>query len=343
MKAVVKLFAAPRYRLSRAGFALGSVLLVSLVGYLDYVSGFENSMLLFYLAPIAIATWYCGALWGVLIGLASVVSSAISDLAAGMPNLRAWNIACELVAYLIFVFVLVRWHELLTKMQLRVEQRTAALQKELSTRRRLEREISIIAEQERERLGRELHDSLCQHLVGTSLFAQTLALQTDELDSNVGEKAQKVVDLIDKGVELTRKLARGLLSFELDSDLQEALNGLAKSMTYEHGIDCRFETEAGITLPRDVANHLYWIAREAVVNSTKHAGANQINISLGRNGERLRLTVEDNGKGIQPIGTSDGGIGMKVMQQRAQLTGGCLTVGPNRPHGTVVCCELPIP
>lgn len=334
---------APRFRFSRLAVALGSVVLVLFVGYLDYTSGFENSMLLFYLAPIAIATWYSGSAWGVLIGLASVVSSAISDLAAGMPQLRLWNIGCELVAYLIFVFVLARWHELLTKMQLRVEQRTAALQKELSTRRRLEKEISMIAEQERERLGRELHDSLCQHLVGTSLFAQTLAIQTDDVDSNIGEKAHKVVDLIDQGVDLTRKLARGLLSFELDSDLQEALNGLAKSTSYEHGIDCRFETEADITLPRDVANNLYWIAREAVVNSTKHAHASRINICLGRNGERLHLAVEDNGQGIEQIGASAGGIGMKVMQQRAQLSGGNLTVRANRPHGTVVCCELPIP
>jgi signal transduction histidine kinase len=199
-----------------------------------------------------------------------------------------------------------------------------------------------VAEQERERVGRELHDSLCQHLVGTSLLAQTLAIQTDEVDPNLGEKAHKVVNLIDQGTELTRKLARGLLAFELDSDLLDALNGLAKLTTYEHQIDCRFESDENGALPRDVANHLYWIAREAVVNSVKHSNATKITIGLIQCAECLRLVVKDNGRGVNEIDSSSGGIGMKVMRQRAQLTGGSLTVGPNSPRGTVVCCEVPI-
>jgi signal transduction histidine kinase len=321
---------------------IGCLFGVCAVGYLDYASGFENSMLLFYLAPIAIATWYSDIWWGVSIALCSVVASWISDVAAGIPEVRPWNLICEFAAYLAFVFVLARWRELLTMMQSRVEERTAALRHELAARQRLEKEISVVAEQERERLGRELHDSLCQHLVGTSLLAQTLAMQTDEVDPNLGERAHKLVNLIEKGTELTRKLARGLLAFELDSDLLDALSGLAKSTTYEHQIDCRFESNGDIALPRDVANHLYWIAREAVVNSVKHSNATKITIRLGQGAERLRLSVKDDGLGVNEIDSSSGGIGMKVMRQRAQLTGGSLTVGPNSPCGTVVCCEVPI-
>ncbi|HEY2103116.1 MAG TPA: histidine kinase, partial [Chthoniobacterales bacterium] len=246
-------FLGTRSRWWRTIILIACLLLVCVVGYLDYASGFENSMLLFYLVPIAVATWYCDIWGGVSVALCSVVASLIADVAAGIPKVRPWNLACEFVAYLAFVFILARWRELLTKMQSKVEERTAALRHELTTRRRLEKEISVVAEQERERLGRELHDSLCQHLVGTSLLAQTLAVQTDGVDSNLGEKAHKLVDLIDQGTDLTRKLARGLLAFELDSDLLDALNGLAKSTAYEHQIDCRFESKGSITLPRDVA------------------------------------------------------------------------------------------
>jgi len=321
----------------------GCLLLVSFVGYLDYISGFENSMLLFYLAPIAIATWYCGVRWGGLIAFLSVIAGLISDLAAGIPQLRAWNLGCEFAAYLLFVFLVARWHELLSKMQSRVDQRTAALRQELATRRRLEREISVVAEQERERLGRELHDSLCQHLVGTSLLAQTVAVQADELDPNIGEKAHKVANLVDKGIELSREIARGLLSFEVDIDLHDALNGLARSIAYERKIKCRFESETDIPISREVANHLYWIAREAVINSAKHASATRILIQLDRSRTGLRLTVADDGSGLNNADSSKSGIGMKVMRQRAHLAGGSLTIAPNIPRGTLICCEVPIP
>jgi len=320
----------------------GCLLLVCFIGYLDYISGFENSMLLFYLAPIAVATWYCGVRWGGVIAFLSAIAGVISDLAAGLPQVRAWNLACEFAAYLVFIFLLARWHELLSKMQSRVEERTAALRQELATRRRLEKEISVVAEQERDRVGRELHDSLCQHLVGTSLLAQTVAVQADQLDPNIGEKAYKVANLVDKGIELSREIARGLLSFELDTDLAEALNGLARSITYERKIECRFEIKADIPISREVANHLYWIAREAVINSAKHAGATRILIRLDRPGDSLRLTVADDGSGLAKGDARDSGIGMKVMQQRAHLTGGSLTISSNIPHGTLICCEVPI-
>src|SRR5438552_5439064 len=123
--------------------SLGCLLLVCLVGYLDYISGFENSMLLFYLAPIAIATWYCGVGWGGLIAFLSVIAGLISDLAAGIPQLRAWNLGCEFAADLLFMFLVARWCELLSKMQSRVDQRTAALRQELAIRRRLDSVISL--------------------------------------------------------------------------------------------------------------------------------------------------------------------------------------------------------
>jgi signal transduction histidine kinase len=340
----VKRFLIRHFRPTHVRFLIpfGCILLTCFVGYLDYVSGFENSMLLFYLAPIAIATWYCGIGWGGLIALLSVIASLISDVAAGIPQLSIWNLSCEFAAYLVFLFLLARWHELLSKMQSRVEEKTAALQQELATRRRLEKEISVVAEQERERVGRELHDSLCQHLVGTSLLAQTVAVQADQLNPSIGEKAYKVANLVNKGVELSREIARGLLSFELDTDLLDALDGLARSITYERKIECRFESEVDIPISREIANHLYWIAREAVINSAKHAGATRILIRLDRPGKGLRLTIMDDGAGIKTLHSNDSGIGMKVMRQRAHLTGGSLTISPNSPRGTLICCEVPI-
>ena len=143
-------------------------------------------------------------------------------------------------------------------------------------------------------------------------------------------------------IELSREIARGLLSFELDTDLLDALKGLARSITYERKIECRFESEADIPISREVANHLYWIAREAVINSAKHARATGILIRLDRSRTGLRLVVADDGSGLNNADSNKGGIGMKVMRQRAHLAGGSLTISPNIPHGTLICCEVPI-
>ena len=106
---------------------------------------------------------------------------------------------------------------------------------------------------------------------------------------------------------------------------------------------CRFESGADIPVSREVANHLYWIAREAVINSAKHASATRILIQLDRSRTGLRLTVADDGSGLNNADSSKSGIGMKVMRQRAHLAGGSLTIAPNIPRGTLICCEVPIP
>jgi hypothetical protein len=80
--------------------------LVALIGWLDYVSGFENSLLIFYLAPIAIGTWFLGLWFGIAIAIFCVTATALSDLAAGLPGIAIWNCGSAFVAYLIFIFLL---------------------------------------------------------------------------------------------------------------------------------------------------------------------------------------------------------------------------------------------
>ena len=138
------------------------LLLVALIGWLDYVSGFENSLLIFYLAPIALGTWFLGLWFGIAIAIFCVTATVLSDLAAGLPGIAIWNCASAFVAYLIFIFLLQRCHSLLSEMHLRVKERTADLQRELARRQQLEKEIAVVAEEERNRVGRELHDSLGQ-------------------------------------------------------------------------------------------------------------------------------------------------------------------------------------
>jgi signal transduction histidine kinase len=316
------------------------LLLVAFIGWLDYITGFENSLLIFYLAPIAIGTWFLGLGFGITIAILCVIATILADLAAGVPRVPVWNCGTAFVAYLIFSFLFRRWHSLLSEMHLRVKERTADLQRELARRQQLEKEIAVVAEEERSRVGRELHDSLGQHLAGTGLLAETIANQLKKENSSIQPTARKVVRLIDQGIDLTRQIARGLYSSELDGDgLFSALESLSRSVA-SNQVKCEFEHSGKPPRSKELATQVYWVAREAVTNALKHGQPQNVRIHLQTTGDYLRLKVEDDGRGLSKNTMKDG-IGLKVMAQRAELAGGTLRV-ENATHGTVVHCEIPL-
>lgn len=317
------------------------LVLVAVIGWLDYLTGIEDSLLIIYLAPIAIGTWFLGLWFGIAIGVLSVVATVLSDLAAGLPRIHVWNCVTAFAAYLIFIFLLRRWHSLLNEMHLRVKERTADLQRELTRRQQLEKEIAIVAEEERNRVGRELHDSLGSHLTGTGLLAETIAHQLEKEKNASRATARKVVNLIDQGIELTREIARGLYSSELDGDgLFSALESLSRSASNAR-VKCEFEHNGKPPHSKELATQLYWVAREAVANALKHAEARNVRIRLQTTDDYLRLKVEDDGRGLRR-GKMRDGIGLKVMAKRAELAGGTLRVEEAAP-GTIVHCEIPLP
>ena len=327
--------------LRRSLIIVASFVLVAFIGWLDYITGFENSLLIFYLAPIAVGAWFLGFWFGVAIAVSCVIATVLADLAGGLPRIVIWNCVTAFGAYLIFIFLLRRWHSLLSEMHLRVKERTADLQRELARRQQLEKEIAVVAEEERNRVGRELHDSLGQHLTGTGLLAETIAKQLEKENSAIRITARKVVNLIEQGIELTREIARGLYSSELDGDgLFSALESLSRSASVGR-VKCEFEHSGKPPRSKELATQLYWVAREAVTNALKHAEPRNVRIQLQTTDDYLRLKVEDDGRGLRQDAMRDG-IGLKVMAKRAELAGGTLRV-EGAAQGTIVHCEIPLP
>ncbi len=327
---------------SRFAIGLGCVLLVALIGYGDYREGYEDSFLLLYLVPIAVATWYNGIALGVVVAALSVAADVISDVAAGNPNVAIWNTVTSFFYYIVFVVLLSRWHNLLNEMHRRVEERTADLQREIVARKSLEREIAKVTEHERRRLGLELHDSLCQHLTGTSLKAQTVVAQLQDNGSPVLETARKVVSLVERGIDIARDIARGLFSSELEGEgLIYALDVLAKTTSHQKQIECSFEHDTEVNVTPDKATQLYWIAREAVTNAVTHASPTRIIIRLRRAPSGIALSVEDDGGGLARPGGERNGIGLQVMTHRAELAGGALNTGRSDYGGAAIQCIIP--
>jgi signal transduction histidine kinase len=273
----------------------------------------------------------------------SVGTSILSDIASGIPEVRYWNEAVGLMSYAIFVWLLARWRASLRQMDDRVRVRTADLQEEILERMRLEKEMTEVTERERRRLGHDLHDSLCQHLTGTALAAQILRARLATKGSEEAAEAGKVVGLIEEGIDLTRSLARGLFSPDLEQGgLAIALEGLAHSTEERTGINCEFHPnhERHVeSCDAVVLTQLYRIAQEAVANAVKHAKARRIVIELDAAEGEIRLNIFDDGAGLGETGQTHG-LGLKMMRHGATLIGASFSAAKRSPVGTIVSCVL---
>ena len=329
-------------RVSRGTMAVVSLVLVCIIGYIDFETGYERSLSLFYLVPISIGTWFVGLIFGLAVATLSVVVWVVSDLAAGIPAVRLWNAGMALASYFAFTVVLYKLCTLLRELDQRVTDRTVELQREIAERERLDQEIAEIADRERRRLGQSLHDSVGQHLTGTALAAQVLREKLANRSAKEVPDADKVVRYLEEGIDLTRNLARGFFSPELEADgLNVALQGLAENVSERFGVVCTFTGDDAIRV-RDstTATQLYHIAQEATTNAAKHAHPRKIDIELDQKGQRLTLSVSDDGKGFPEKLPEPPGLGLRLMAHGATLIGGKFSVQRNRTGGTVVICKL---
>ena len=335
----------PRFRVSQSVLVVVCVCLVGLVGYVDYLTGYDRPLLLFYLVPISLATWFGNLLLGLIIAIAGIAAWMWSDVAAGIPALRFWNVAMALASFALFAGMLSKLRTLVRELDQRVLERTAALEREVAERQRLDREIARVADRERRRLGQDLHDRLGQHLTGTALAAQVLKEKLGTKSAPEAAEAEKLVRYVEEGIDLTRNLARGFFSPELEADgLSVALEGLAENISERFAINCIFH--GGDSIPvRDsaVATQLYRIAQEAVTNAAKHAAAENIDIRVTVNGSELALAITDDGVGIPDKLPDSKGLGLRLMRHGAALIGATLSVQRHGGKGTAAICKLRIP
>jgi signal transduction histidine kinase len=319
--------------------------LVGVIGYIDYLTGYERSLLLFYLLPISLAAWFGSLILGSAIVVVSVLVWMLSDLAAGIPALGFWNVGMAFVSFSLFAGMLSKLRTLVRELDRRVQERTAALQREVAERQQLDQEIAKVADRERRRLGQDLHDSLGQHLTGTALAAQVLKEKLAARAAPEVPEAEKLVHYVEEGIDVTRNLARGFFSPELEADgLVVALQGLAENITERFQINCVFDGETSVPV-RDstVATQLYRIAQEAATNSAKHSAAKRIDIRLATDGPQLTLTIIDDGIGLPDNLPQPEGLGLRLMRHGAALIGATFDVRRNGPSGTITTCKLKIP
>jgi PAS domain S-box-containing protein len=199
-----------------------------------------------------------------------------------------------------------------------------------------------VADEEQQRIGRDLHDETGQELTALLLLADTLVDEAQAGKPLDPEVAARLRDGIRRSMNQVRDFSRGLLPVGLDAaGLQTALAALAAGISRSHHIECEFECPApAIVADNRNATHLFRIAQQAVANAIRHGRPRRILISVTQGPDTLRLRVADDGVGIGGVALNGAGMGLRIMRHRANLIGAQLTVAPGRDGGTEVVCTL---
>ena len=204
--------------------------------------------------------------------------------------------------------------------------------------RRLEEELLCTIEREQHRIGQDIHDGLCQQLAGIGFSIGLIARDLpDSLEAK--SKLTNVVENIRGAILEARMLARGLSPVQLESDgLMSALQELVSTTEQLFKISCRFNCEQPVLIEDSaIATHLYRIAQEAIHNAIKHGQATQVSVTLANSDEHT-LTISDNGLGLPAELCSSKGMGVHIMNYRAGMIGGRLSIAASQRSGTKVVC-----
>jgi PAS domain S-box-containing protein len=196
---------------------------------------------------------------------------------------------------------------------------------------------------ERQRLARELHDSVSQALYGISLGAHTALTLFDTDQEKVREALNYVLSLTQAGLTEMRALIFELRPESLEMEgLVIALTKQTAALRARQGIEVKFLTCDEPDVPLASKEVLYRIAQEAMQNAVKHARADYLEVRLAYASDWLMLEVSDNGIGFDPTRSFPGHLGLRSMRERVASLDGKLEIISSPDFGTRILAQIPI-
>lgn len=204
-------------------------------------------------------------------------------------------------------------------------------------------EVALL--EDRDRIARDLHDAVIQHLFAIGLSLQGIA--RPPLPPGAIERIQKAISDIDETIRQIRSSIFELAAEPAGRSLRASVLALARELRGVVGFDASvvFDGPVDTEVPGDIALHVLFTVREALTNVGRHARASRASISLSVGGGACTLVVSDDGRGLAEsagVGGS-GGLGMENVRRRAEKLGGDVDVASPAGKGTTLTWRVPLP
>jgi len=200
-----------------------------------------------------------------------------------------------------------------------------------------------LLERERNRIARELHDDMGQLLVCLKMGLQQLEQELD-LKPSQRERLRDLAFNNDLAMQSARRLAHGLRSPLSEVSLDKAIAVLVEQFSGHSGLEFSLSiSEAVVGLNETVATTIYRFLQEALTNVLRHAHASCVELVVVCHGDRVQVSVEDNGLGFDPeLRDAVSSYGLRAMRERVEAQQGRFMCDSEAGRGTMVCISLPI-
>lgn len=219
----------------------------------------------------------------------------------------------------------------------------AGIIRDLSKRRELEHRLIEIGNEERRRIGRDLHDGLGQMLTGIRMLAESLARKLHANAVPGAEEVKEIAEMINEADGIARSIARDMIQVEIEKKgLEVAVDELCRKIEKMTGVTCKLNIGKDFEFENQSrALHLYRIIQEAINNSLKHGKANSIDIQILEHDHHISVEIQDDGVGFSDRPSDHDGKGIQIMKHRARMMGGNLDLLRTEGNLTMVRCLIP--
>ena len=242
------------------------------------------------------------------------------------------------------IFIIIGW----------IENRLVTLQRQqhdqLKEANRKLRDYALTSEklaqtQERNRIARELHDTLAHTLSSTSVQLEAIKALFDKDPSEATKMLDSTLENTKNGLHETRRALADLRSSELESfGLTQSIRNMVQSAAERAGFETEFHLERDLDVLPDAITHcIYRSVQEAVENTIRHANAKNVIVRLQRNNDQtIALTIQDDGRGFEMQSIHQDHLGIKGMKERVEMLGGQFLIDSNKEKGTRINVVLEV-
>ena len=217
---------------------------------------------------------------------------------------------------------------------------------DVSSRKRAEDALSTMTrklidaqEQERARIGRELHDDINQRLAMLGVQLQKVADYPSDLKEQVRQLREELLQISNDVQALSHEMHSSKLEY---LGVVAGLKSWCREFGERHQVTVNFKAEVAAPITADVGVTLFRIVQEALSNAIKHSGAKQIEVQLSEHSDQIHLSIRDAGKGFDIETARRGrGLGLVSMEERVRLVNGTIAIDSTPMRGTDVCVRVP--